>query len=76
MTLAVSFKPTWAFFWWALRTLNFLGFYTYYNKEAKSLSLRRGSEVSQATSCLAVLANEVCRLVSELVWEDDDVDGV
>ena len=34
------------FFWLALRT-NFLGVYMNYNKEAKSLTFRRGSEVSQ-----------------------------
>ena len=36
-----------AFFWLALRTLTFLGFYMNYNKEAKSLTFWRGSEVSQ-----------------------------
>ena len=35
------------FFWLALRTLTFWGFYMNYNKEAKSLTFRRGSEVSQ-----------------------------
>ena len=35
-----------AFFWLALRT-NVLGFYMNYNEEAKSLTFRRGSEVSQ-----------------------------
>ena len=37
----------WAFFWLALRTLTFGGFYMNYNMEAKSLTFRRGSEVSQ-----------------------------
>ena len=37
-----------AFFWLALRTLTFLGFFLNWNKEAKSLTFRRGSEVSQA----------------------------
>ena len=32
---------------WNLRALTFLGFYMNYNKEAKSLTFRRGSEVSQ-----------------------------
>ena len=36
-----------AFFWLALRTLTFLGFYINYNKAAESLTFRRGSEVSQ-----------------------------
>ena len=36
-----------AFFWLARRTFNFFGFYMNYNKEAKSLTFRRGSEVSQ-----------------------------
>ena len=37
-----------AFFWLALRSLTLIsGFYMNYNKEAKSLSFRRGSEVSQ-----------------------------
>ena len=36
-----------AFFWLDLRTLTFLGFYISYNKEANSLTFRRGSEVSQ-----------------------------
>ena len=35
------------FFWLALRTLTFLGFYMNCNKEAKSLIFWRGSEVSQ-----------------------------
>ena len=37
-----------AFFWLALRDFNFLGFYMNHNKGAKSLTFRRGSEVSQA----------------------------
>ena len=40
---------TWAFFWLALRTLTFGGFYMNCSKEAKSLTFRRGSEVSQET---------------------------
>ena len=36
-----------AFFWLALRPY-FLGFYMKHSKEAKSLTFRRGSEVSQA----------------------------
>ena len=36
-----------AFFWLALRTLIFLGFYMNHNMEAKSLTFWRGSEVSQ-----------------------------
>ena len=42
-----------AFFWLALRALTFgvfRVFYMNYNKEAKSLSFRRGSEVSQGRS--------------------------
>ena len=41
------YKGFLAFFWLALRTLTFWGFYMNYNKEAKSLTFRRGSEVSQ-----------------------------
>ena len=37
----------WAFFWLALRTLTFGFLYELYNKEAKCLTFRRGSEVSQ-----------------------------
>ena len=61
---AVSSDHCLAFFWLALRTLTFWGFYMNYNKGAKSLTfwgfcmntnkgaksltVRRGSEVSQA----------------------------
>ena len=36
-----------------LLDFNFLGFYMNYNKEAKSLTFRRGSEVSQALFTVA-----------------------
>ena len=47
----------WAFFWLALRTLTFGGFYMNYNMEAKSLTFRRGSEVSQVLVFLATKDN-------------------
>ena len=49
-SMSLFIKIGWAFFWLALRTLTFLGFYMNYNKEAKSLNFRRGSEVSQVQS--------------------------
>ena len=36
-----------AFFWLDLRTLTFWGFYMNHNKDAKSLTFGRGSEVGQ-----------------------------
>ena len=47
IVMFISSQNVLVFFWLALRTLTFWGFYMNYNKEAKSLTLRRGSEVSQ-----------------------------
>ena len=54
-----------AFFWLALKT-TFLGFYMSQNKEAKSLTFRRGAEVSQVVGpfSLQPAARDLTRLGS------------
>ena len=54
-----------AFFWLALRTLTFSFFYMNYIKEAKSLTFRRGSEVSQVYKLYKPWCPRCNRQVSE-----------
>ena len=57
-------------YWWSLLGVlvadsldfNFLGFYMNYNKEAKSLTFRRGSEVSQ----VLLTASELCSYLASV----------